>query len=201
MGHTNAVYSVAWSADERLASSSGDNTVIIWDLETSRPAQTLTGLTSFTRSMAWSADGRLASGLWDNSIKIIRADLISGDTCNSIFRNMTFLEWFQGSFSIYRPACSNLYNPTENIMNNLSGLRDLVISDWFKVVPEPIAILIGYFLIPVVAPLYMLFMPSINSALNSAIAGSFCHLAGPCNFIWQFTYFSCYRGFYFMGIL
>jgi hypothetical protein len=43
LGHISWVTSVAWSADGRLASGSGDNTVIIWDLVTNRPAQTLKG--------------------------------------------------------------------------------------------------------------------------------------------------------------
>ena len=67
-GHTDPVPSVAWSADGRLASGSQDGSVIIWDLKTGQPAQTLKGHTYGVTSVAWSADGRLASGSEDDSV-------------------------------------------------------------------------------------------------------------------------------------
>ena len=69
-GHTSSVYSVAWSADGQLASGGGDNTIIIWDIKTGQPAQTLIGHTGPVISVAWSADGRLASTSWDKTIII-----------------------------------------------------------------------------------------------------------------------------------
>lgn len=72
------IESVAWSSEGRLASSSGlnDNTVIIWDLQSGKPAQTLYGHTDVVTSVAWSSDGRLASGSQDGTIIIW--DLPSG---------------------------------------------------------------------------------------------------------------------------
>jgi hypothetical protein len=70
------VESVAWSADGRLASGSSDQTIIIWDLASGQPAQTLKGHTHWINSVAWSADGRLASGSSDNTVIIW--DLVSG---------------------------------------------------------------------------------------------------------------------------
>ena len=69
-GHAHMVTSVAWSADGRLASGSWDGTIIVWDLERGRPAQTLEGHAGQVESVAWSADGRLASGSRDNSVII-----------------------------------------------------------------------------------------------------------------------------------
>ena len=122
-GHTNSVFSVAWSADGRLASGSQDNTLILWDLKTGQPAQTLKGHTDYVLSVAWSADGRLASGSQDNTIKIARADLIDGDLCHKIHRNMTVSEWLslQGTLYVYQPACPNLpvpaFDPIKDILN------------------------------------------------------------------------------------
>jgi hypothetical protein len=73
--HLDAVTSVAWSADGRLASGSVDTTVIVWDLSTGQPAQTLEGDAGPVSSVAWSVDGHhLASGseagaviVWDRS--------------------------------------------------------------------------------------------------------------------------------------
>ena len=61
---------MAWSADGKLASGSTDNTVIIWDLKTGQPAQTLKGHGDSVSSVAWSLDGRLASGSADNTVII-----------------------------------------------------------------------------------------------------------------------------------
>ncbi|MEK6753643.1 MAG: hypothetical protein AABZ00_15405 [Chloroflexota bacterium] len=75
-GQISFVNSVAWSADGRLASGLNDGTVILFDLATNQPAQTLKGHTSSVNSVAWSADGHLASGSNDGTV--ILWDLATG---------------------------------------------------------------------------------------------------------------------------
>jgi WD40 repeat protein len=73
-GHTNQVYSVAFSPDgQTLASASRDNTIILWDLaDAAHPVQLgppLTGHTDEVFSVAFSPDGQtLASASRDNTI-------------------------------------------------------------------------------------------------------------------------------------
>ena len=62
---------------------------------------------------------------------------------------MTLQEWLLDSLSIYHPACSNLYNPTRNLMNNMLEFREQIISDAAEDFPKPIAILMGYFFAPI----------------------------------------------------
>jgi WD40 repeat protein/serine/threonine protein kinase len=70
-GHTDPIYSVAFSPDsERLASASQDSTVKIWDLNVRREVLTLRAQDA-VRSVAFSPDGRfLASAGSDRTITI-----------------------------------------------------------------------------------------------------------------------------------
>ncbi len=134
-GHTQLVRSVAWSTNGQLASGSDDGTVILWDLKTGQPAQTFKGHPGSVSSVAWSPNGQLASDSADGTIDILRTDLIGKDFCNKIIRNLTLQEWLdsQGWLYIYRPACSNLYNPTVNLdpLNSLkSGDISTVLITW-----------------------------------------------------------------------
>lgn len=72
LGHTEAIFGVAFSPDgRRLVSASLDHTVKIWDMATGHAALTLRAHTDTVRAVAFDADGtRLATGSADGSIKI-----------------------------------------------------------------------------------------------------------------------------------
>jgi WD40 repeat protein len=71
-GHSNTVYSVAFSHDStRLASASDDNTVKIWDTGSGKCLQTLEGHSNTVWSVAFSHDSTLlASASDDKTVKI-----------------------------------------------------------------------------------------------------------------------------------
>ncbi len=69
-GHTDAVWSVAFSPDDRTLASAGvDMTIKLWDVPNSREVQQLTGHRGEVRSVAFAPDGQtLASAGSDRSI-------------------------------------------------------------------------------------------------------------------------------------
>jgi len=71
-GHTNWVWSVAFSPDgTRLASASEDGAVKLWDAATGQVVRTLTGHKEGVRCVAFSPDGtRLASASMDRTVKL-----------------------------------------------------------------------------------------------------------------------------------
>ena len=72
-GHTGGVYGVAFSPDGRtLASSSFDETIRLWDVETAEQiGDPLTGQSGLIRSIAFSPDGQtLISGSWDETVRL-----------------------------------------------------------------------------------------------------------------------------------
>ncbi|KAK4677649.1 NACHT and WD40-domain containing NOD-like receptor 2 [Podospora pseudoanserina] len=71
-GHSDSVYSVAFSPDSKwIASGSEDCTIKIWHLETGSCQQTLEGHSSWVRSVVFSPDSKwIASGSGDCTVKI-----------------------------------------------------------------------------------------------------------------------------------
>ena len=71
-GHSSRVWSVTISPDSKiLASSSGDQTIKLWQLSTGKEIRTLEGHNYWARTLAITPDGEiLASGSDDNTIKL-----------------------------------------------------------------------------------------------------------------------------------
>ncbi len=71
-GHSEMIWSTALSQDgQTLASSSGDQTIKIWNLRTGKLRSTLAGHAGMVLSVALSRDGQtLASSSWDQTVKV-----------------------------------------------------------------------------------------------------------------------------------
>ena len=71
-GHSDSVFSMAFSPDgATLASGSDDNSIKLWDVATGEEKATFTGHSSDVFSVAFSPDGAtVASGSWDGTIKL-----------------------------------------------------------------------------------------------------------------------------------
>ncbi|MGE4168377.1 MAG: hypothetical protein AB7E68_02420, partial [Candidatus Babeliales bacterium] len=134
-GHTDSVFSVAWSPDgTKLASGSWDKTIKIWNAQTGTELQTLTGHTGFVHSVAWSPDGtKLASGSYDKTIKIWDAQ--TGTELQTLTGHTTYIQSVAWSPDGTKLA-SGSYDKTIKIwdaqtgteLQTLTGHTDWVIS-------------------------------------------------------------------------
>jgi dipeptidyl aminopeptidase/acylaminoacyl peptidase len=70
-GHRSYVTSVSFSPDGKiLASASGDSTVKLWDVNTSREIKTLKGHRSYVTSVSFSPDGKILASASSNKVKL-----------------------------------------------------------------------------------------------------------------------------------
>jgi eukaryotic-like serine/threonine-protein kinase len=74
-GHSDQVYTVAWSPDgKRLASGSRDETAQVWNATDGGNVYTYTGHSNSINAVAWSPDGkRIASGSFDDTVQVWNA--------------------------------------------------------------------------------------------------------------------------------
>ena len=131
-GHSATVWSVAISPDgQTIVSSSGDQTLKLWNLPTGELQRTLAGHADQVLSVALSPDGQtLASSSWDHTIKLwnLRTEqlrrTITGDS-NEVWS--VALSPDGQTLASSNGNINKLWNmPTTELRRNLSGHSDTV---------------------------------------------------------------------------
>lgn len=114
-GHSDSVWSVAFSPDgQLLASGSADSTIKLWQVNTGREIRTFTGHSFFVHSVAFSPNGQLlASGSADRTIKLWQ--VTTGEEIR------TFIGHSEA-------VCSVAFNPKGQLL--ASGSWDKTIKIW-----------------------------------------------------------------------
>lgn len=87
-GHSEPVWSVAWSLDgRRIASGSADRTIRIWDTDNGTCIRVLRGHSNTVRCIVWSSDSKsLTSASWDNTVRLWDVDR---SICLKVFEGHT----------------------------------------------------------------------------------------------------------------
>ena len=119
--HSGPVTSVVFSPDGKtLATGSGDDTVILWDVASRKPlGDPLKAHSSFVSSVAFSPDGKtLATGSEDNTVILWDANMDveswKGQICEIVNRNFSKDEWrtYMGERSYWK-VCRKLPGPDD----------------------------------------------------------------------------------------
>lgn len=109
-GHTDYVYSVAFSPDgKQIVSGSWDNTVRLWDAATGAVLQILEGHTSYVNSVAFSPDGNMlptlhTSDCWiaEGEANILWLPPDYRSTCDAVWDNTVVLGHSSGRVSFFQ---------------------------------------------------------------------------------------------------